>query len=157
MTTLVATRQGVYSDSRCSFGPSLFHSKKLFQIEGSVYAISGDIPDCLKFLEWVVEKDTNDTPEFSKEDSFDVLEVSPEGIFLWDGALCRMEVLDPFIAAGSGHMAAMAALHLGSSPEVAIETACKVDPASGGPLQVLHLPHPNPQCQPPTRPHKRSK
>lgn len=139
MTTVVATRTALYSDSRCSFGSAHFHSPKLFRVGKSIFGFSGTVTDSLKFIEWVKGQDLEDIPEFSKEDSFDILEVSPEGIFAWDDALIRMEVLDPFMTVGSGYMAALAALHLGSSPEVAIETACKVDRASGGPLQTLTL------------------
>lgn len=143
MTTVVATRTALYSDSRCSFGPAHFTSKKLFKVGKSIFGFSGSMTDSLKFIQWAKDRDQENIPEFFKEESFDVLEVSPEGIFVWDNELVPMEILDPWATAGSGHMAALAALHLGSSPEVAIETACKVDRASGGPLQVLHLSQPH--------------
>jgi ATP-dependent protease HslVU (ClpYQ), peptidase subunit len=139
MTTVVATRTSLYSDSRFSFSGAHFNSRKLFQVGDSLLGISGHVGDNLKFVEWFRSKNPDVSPEFSEDNSFDAIELSPEGLFVWDSSLQRMEVLDPFIAVGSGYMAALSALHLGASPEVAIETACKVDRASGGPLQVLHL------------------
>jgi hypothetical protein len=139
MTTVVATREALYSDSRVSFGGAHFTSKKLFRIGDSILGISGTVTDNLKFLDWFSHQNPDESPEFTEDDSFDVVELSPEGLFVWDNALRRIEVIDPFIAVGSGYMAALAALHLGSSPEVAIETACKIDRSSGGPLQTLHL------------------
>jgi hypothetical protein len=141
MTTVVATRDALYADSQASFGDSFFESKKLYRIKDSILGISGTSTASRKFLKWFETRDN--CLEFNEDDSFTTLELSPNGLFMWDHNLTPIEILSQHMAIGSGHMAALAALHLGSSPEVAIETACKLDPHSGGPLQVLHLTPPN--------------
>lgn len=151
MTTIVATRTSLYSDSRISFGGAHFASNKLFRVGASILGISGHVVDNLLFIDWFKNGANRDnSPKFSGDNTFDVLELSPDGLFAWDDTLMRIEVTDPFMAVGSGYMAALAALHLGASPEVAIETACKVDRMSGGPVQVLPLidPYGNPNSNP---------
>lgn len=141
MTTVVATRTALYSDSKCSEGNVSFKTTKLFQVGDSLLGVAGTLTAALKFIKWFKKQD-HDEPPILKDadgDDFDVLEVSPKGIFMWDNDLTPIEVLDPFYAIGSGRLAALAALHLGSSPEHAVETACLVDSYSAGPVQTLTL------------------
>jgi hypothetical protein len=140
MTTVVATHSMLVSESRVSEGNRHFHGTKLFRVGDSILGLCGDWNAALMFLEWFQSsKKRKDAPEFSEDDSFDALEVSPEGLFAWDHHCRRVEILSPHYSIGSGSLAALAALHLGTTPEQAVEAACAVDMYSSGPLQTLHL------------------
>ncbi len=152
MTTVVATRTSLVSDSKCSEGSASFKTTKLFQVGDSLLGVAGTLTAALKFIKWFKKQDHDEPPILGETDDFDVLEVSPNGMFIWDRDLTAIEILSPFYAIGSGRMAALAALHLGTSPEQAVETACLIDSHSSGPVQVLRLPPihlpPNPNGNP---------
>jgi hypothetical protein len=58
--------------------------------------------------------------------------IDGRAIWLFDESVHPYPLNDPFAAIGSGAMAALAAMHLGSNPRQAVKVAAKVDPSTGG-------------------------
>ena len=74
------------------------------------------------------------------DEDFDVL-VLDRGKVYTANHLCRLiEVIDPFIAIGSGRKAALAAMHCGRSAREAVAIACKVDPYTAPPIVTMTMP-----------------
>lgn len=139
MTTIVATRTLMVSDSRISEGNSHFHSPKLFRVDDSILGLAGDWEDALKFLEWFTAgADPNATPEY-EENTFDALELNHSGLYAWDKGLHRVTILNQHHAVGSGAQAALGALFMGATPEQAIEAASQIDMFTSGPIQMFNL------------------
>lgn len=116
-----------------------FRNKKIFRVGDAIVGAAGEAAAISRFLEWLHDGQEYEPPKFKKDTELDVLVLTPAGLFTygWD---CRAEeILDPFYAIGTGKQAALAAMHLGATPEQAVEIACKVDNATGGPIDVLEL------------------
>lgn len=133
MTTVIATRKAIYADTMCSYTVP-FKVSKITRIGKSIYAGAGDLDDLQKFFDW---RQGGDEPTI--EESFDVLEIAPDGLFLWGKKLVRLELQDKFYAVGSGAQYAMGAMAMGATPEKAIEVAARFDPSTRLPLEVEQL------------------
>ena len=148
MTTVVATRHLMVSDSRVSIAEKGFAypAIKIVKANGMLIGASGDGGDCTRFLEWgkkgFKEKDIPKwkTPQYS-EDEIVGLILKDDGIYIFTcGGPEAERVEADYFAIGSGGKAARAAMLMGASPEQAVEVACEVDNVhSGLPIQILKL------------------
>ena len=137
MTTIVADKTRLVSDSRVSGNNDImYESPKLFRVKGVIIGCAGDNESIEAFIKWYGSKKKK--PKF-KEDSFDALVVTSNGVYTYDETCARDLVLGPWHAIGSGGGAALGALHMGATLEEAVKVACKVDKYSGEPLQILTL------------------
>lgn len=143
MTTTIADRkeQKLVTDSRVTTYNSLqvYSSDKLYRVGKSIFGEAGDVESLNRFRRWAMD-------EFPKKsrpvnlDEFYVLEVAPDGVWLWDNTLVRQAIRDDFYAIGSGAQAALYAVRvLGKTPEEAIVEASKIDIHTAPPVQVLRL------------------
>lgn len=148
MTTIVATRKGIYSDSRVSLEhlgidyPTI----KISRGKDCVVGAAGNGGDCSRFMEWAKEGFKGKEPVwYSKQTSADDyvagLVVRDDGIYIWAPGDPLERIEADFFSIGSGGKPARVALLLGKTPEEAIELAILVDPGSGAPVQTLLL-HP---------------
>lgn len=145
MTTIVATRKGIWSDSRVSLDHLnlAYPAVKIGRGKDCVFGAAGNGGDCSKFLAWAEEGFKGKEPTWSCKNSSDdymiALVVKPDGVYFFhpNDVLEKIE-LDSF-AIGSGGKPARVAMLLGKTPEEAIELAIAVDPGSGGPIQHLPL------------------
>ena len=145
MTTIAANRESMAGDSQLSWeGNKGFSTPKVFRIGTSIYGIAGDcFGSC--FIEWA-EKGFNQKqkptwgPKDIEDVDFDVLELSPTGLWLWDKHLVRMKVKDDNYSIGSGSKFALVFMRkLGMSPEEAVKECCEWDDYTRGPIDVLYL------------------
>lgn len=134
MTTVVATRSGIYTDTLCTYTVP-FKTRKYERIGGSVYAGAGNLEDLLKFFAW--RRDGDEQPSFG--DTIDILEVCPEGIFMWDKQFTRMWVNEDVYAIGSGSQFAMGAIAMGAKPRQAIRIAARFDRETGKQIEYVKL------------------
>lgn len=141
MTTL-AYKDGVLAaDMQVTAGNRKFQfSKARHTKDGGLVGGAGNLAQVIKVLRWVAEGMDDDKPDFGDEGEFECIWVSPDGsVYLLDDALEPMKIEDGFLAIGSGGPYAVAAMHLGRSPEEAVEVAARFDPATSGPVQVWRL------------------
>lgn len=143
MTTTIADRAGkrLVTDSRVTTYNNLqtYSSDKLYRAGKSIFGEAGDVESLHKFRRWALD----DFPKKSRPsgvDEFYVLEVSPDGMWLWDKNLVREAIHDDYFAIGSGAQAALYAIRvLGKTPEEAIVESSKIDIHTAPPVQSLNL------------------
>lgn len=144
MTTIIAdAKRGVLvSDSRITTFGSLtqYGAEKLYRISKAVYGEAGDVEDSLKFRRWVLDGQPKAGRPKYTGDTFNVLELTKGGLYLWDYTLARQEMRETEYAIGSGQAIALYVMRvLGKTAEEAIEEVAKIDIHTAGPVQVLSL------------------
>lgn len=138
MTTIACNLKEMAADSMCSAGEVYYLTEgKIVRIGTDLVGSCGSVDSIAKFLDWYEKR--GDIPDFGEGDEFESLALTPNGLFMYCNTCRPRKVLDPFLACGSGEQAALAAMHLGKSPKVAVETAIKCDKNSGGPVIVERL------------------
>ena len=137
MTTIACSAdEGVMiSESKTTDGDVKWKSNKIERIRGSLIGGAGDCGEIEKFMKWFRVRGRK--PQLN--DSFNALELSVDGLFLWDKKLSPYPPGQEFHAIGTGSKAAIAARLMGADCKRAVEIACEVDDASEGPLQIFHL------------------
>jgi len=123
----------MWSDTRVSFTPNNFKSPKLFEIGGSIFGVSGDLPNALKFIK---SRQAATEPKLTKDD-FDILEKNKDGIFLWTKDLVPIRIADEYYAIGSGASFAIGAMDMGATPVEAIKIAAKRDPSTNDEIDCI--------------------
>lgn len=132
MTTVVANKNSMASDSLCSHGGLKSAATKIIKVNGDLIGVAGDLSDLYKFIKWYKNKKLKMVPINS-----DILVLTKKGdLYTYedDIGIC---VQEEFYAIGTGSYAAMAAMYMGATPEEAVEVACKVDIFSGGEVKCL--------------------
>ena len=143
MTTIVGDQHRLVSDSRVttvSFNNDvkIYLAPKLYKKNGAIIGACGTNDAIEAFVKWYGSKKAR--PKF-KPSEFEGLVITKEGLFYFDETCARDKVLNPWFAVGSGSHAALGALHMGATLEESITVACKVDPSSGEPVQIMTLNH----------------
>lgn len=147
MTTVVADtrRKLIASDSLITTYGNLtqYRSDKLYRAGGSIFGEAGDVEAGLRFRRWAQDgMPKKDRPRFVgyDQDLFYALELSPDGLWIWDATMVRQSVREEVYAIGSGHKIALYCVNvLKLSVEEAILEAAKIDIHTAGPVQVLEL------------------
>src|SRR5262249_51468610 len=117
-------------------------SEKVHRIGKSIFGERGE--DCKGLslvLDWLRRGAKNkDRPELPDDASFNLLELSPSGIYLWSEPLDRDLIAEPNFAIGSGAKVAMYCMReLKMSPLQAVKEAAKVDAFTKGPFIAERL------------------
>ena len=135
MTTIVANLEEMASDQRCTSGGPICHVSKMRRIGTGIYGFAGDTILALHVLKWLEGK--RDPLQLYKlipeslRDSIEVLELSRDGLAIWNGWGIRLQLLDATYALGSGAMPALQALRMNCTPAEAVLQAAKLDECSG--------------------------
>jgi ATP-dependent protease HslVU (ClpYQ) peptidase subunit len=136
MTTIVATVEIMASDRRVTGGP-MFKATKIQRIKGSIYGGAGNLEQIIKMFEWFRNPDMK--PDWKFQPEFEILQLSPEGLFVWGCEMIAVPVGMPYYAIGSGSHYALGALECGAPPADAIRVAHKFDPYTGREVQIHKL------------------
>ena len=148
MTTIVATREWMAADQRATDDGPLCHVKKIHYIGDSIFGMAGDCHAAIVVLQWLNSKrDRLALYKMFGDEAIEwryecvLLELSHDGLALWNGWGVRLPILDDTYAVGTGAHAALAALDRGASAEECIAQAAKRDQYSGifREPEVLHL------------------
>ena len=145
MTTIAANRQSIAADSQVSCeGNAGFKSPKLFRVGYSIYGIAGDNWGNV-FIEWA-KTGFNEKKKPQIHDSiwddvdFDVLELAPTGLYLWDKHFVRIELKDDNYAIGSGSKFAILLMRkMQITPEEAVKECCVFDDYTREPVDSMVL------------------
>lgn len=132
------------ADSKCTYTDvGSFNTSKLYRHEKSIFGEAGDMNGSLLFRRWVLDGMPKKRPAYEREreeHDFIVLELAPDGLWIWDAAHIRQPVKQDVYAIGSGRKVAMyCTLVLGMEIEKAVEEAAKTDDFTGGPVCVMKL------------------
>lgn len=144
MTTIAANVECLAADQRMTSGNSPARITKIRRIGESIFAGAGNVSVTHVFLDWLAaaKQDPIRLYRLIPEDyrhEFEVLEVSPSGLAIWDGWGVRVPLLDKFYAIGSGGQSAMQAMKRGLNPHDAISETFSLDECSGGTVEVEYL------------------
>jgi hypothetical protein len=136
MTTIVADLYGMGSDKRVS-GGTMFTAEKIQRIKGSLYGGCGNFEQVLKMFEWFKNPDMK--PEWKFEPDFEILQLSPEGLFFWGSEMIAIPIMLPYFAIGSGGHYALGAMECGADLTHAIKVASKYDSSTGHGISLIKL------------------
>lgn len=145
MTTVAANRTQMAADSQVSWdGMAGFKEQKIHRIGNSIYGLAGDLWGNV-FIEWA-KTGFNEKKKPQIHDSiwndvdFDVLELAPTGLYLWDKHFVRIALKDDNYAIGSGSKFALAFMRkMKMSPKEAVEECCLFDDYTREPVDVMEL------------------
>lgn len=137
MTTIAASldTMEMAADSMVSGDDSFYMVEKLRRGANSIYGACGNWDACLKFLSAIDEG----KGELDSDLDVQVLELRPDGIWVYEGTIIPARIKNRFWAVGTGANFAIAAMELGLPPARAVEIACKYDSASSPPIDVIKL------------------
>ena len=107
---------------------------------GAMAGAAGDTALCHDFLSQVEAGTLKDFDIDGREDGFNGLLVTPDGMLHRVGPRGTVWPIDAACAAiGSGMDIALGALHMGATAQQAVEAAIAIDTGCGGPVQVERL------------------
>ena len=138
VTTIVATREAIYADSKCSIGDLHYPTAKVYRIGKNLIGMSGNNQGIEKFLKWFCGKRKN-TLELEKGDNFSIVVLSKHGIWLYHNCTLGDQVERDWCAIGVGAGVAIGALCAGADPVKAIEIACAETNYTGPPVRTYYL------------------
>lgn len=143
MTTVACNREYMASDSLLlAPGDPKSQGKKIWEYRGCLIGVAGDYTQCRQFLKWYMtsshKKKAKRVPEDMEEVSALILTKTGR-IFAYSGTIEPYEVLDPFMAIGSGASCAMGAMFMSADPTLAVKIASCVDPGTGGKVKTLTI------------------
>ena len=113
------------------------YTDKIFRIRDMLVGVAGEISSCLKAIRYMEEGEESKIIELDGDISLLILK--ERQIYTCDKTLELIPIHLPFYAIGSGKEAAMGALYAGASLEEALEIACKIDPDTGGKVELMSL------------------
>jgi hypothetical protein len=139
VTTIIANREGMASDSQMTDGATMSAVPKFWRVRGWLIGGAGSYPSIIRMVN-EIKAHTDRTPaevldavNFGKGLDVDLLLLSPTGkLFMSEDGSCPLPISDGFAALGTGAQGALVALHLGCSLTEAIRVVKKVDPYTGG-------------------------
>jgi hypothetical protein len=149
VTTIAANLREMAGDTRVTWegiGTDAFAGVKLFPAKnGAIYGVTGgDCTGSIRALEWLQGDRPLELkphpPEYEHGWDWRIIELSPEGIAVYNVYLERDPTLEPLLAVGSGRKVAMYCMkYLHMSPAEAVREACRVDDHSDSPIYVASL------------------
>lgn len=150
MTTIVADHEGMAADTRVTGGGSFWHAPKIFRVQDrdgreSLFGTAGDGFMTLIMVEWLRTKERDraklyeNWTEHTDRDDVTLIELNPDGLFIWSAWGVPEKLLDTVMAIGSGGPAALAAYQSGQSLEKSVLQAIRQDEYTGEPVQVEFL------------------
>lgn len=126
-------------DSLCSDGGTRMNVTKARRIKGDLVGIAGSLSSGIAFWDWYkagADKESGDIPD---PDLVALLLDSRGRLWCYESSLHKIRIEEPFYAIGSGHQAALAAMHRGATPAEAVRIAAKYDVNTGGRVRTLRL------------------
>lgn len=137
MTTIVCTREAMAADSQVTSPAAKYRTSKLRRLpDGSILGLAG-VTSCAEAMAAWLADELPQPPADWAEDTV-LLRLTPDRrILLYDSSTIPFEIEDDFAAIGTGAAAALGAMHMGADLRTAIRIAAKIDPYTGGRIQVL--------------------
>lgn len=152
MTTIACNLREIAADTRVTWegvGTDAFSGVKLFAGKnGSIYGITGNnCAGSMRAIEWLTGDRTPETkphpPEYEHDWDWKLIELSKDGISIFNEYLERDITTEPLLAVGSGRKVALYCMrYLKMSPAEAVREACKVDHYSASPIYCGSLTNP---------------
>jgi ATP-dependent protease HslVU (ClpYQ) peptidase subunit len=146
MTTIAWDGTTLAADKQAAVGGNRTTVTKIRKLaDGSLLGTTGAFTMGLEVMAWVeAGADPATVPPFQRTDDWQgVVHIRTDAsIWLYERGPMPFRVEDKFIALGSGHDLALAAMHLGCDAEKAIRVAAVFDPNTGATVDTLQLRRP---------------
>lgn len=150
MTTIACNLKEMAGDSLVTdddIGTGTRLGMKLWRVRKSVFGVAGEDCSGEGLARYWLEHDykTHQPPVPDDDWDWHFLELSPQGIFVWDKWMHREQVMEETMAIGSGRKVAlycMRILHM--TPAKAVFEASKVDHHTRPPVHTVPLIKPKP-------------
>jgi ATP-dependent protease HslVU (ClpYQ) peptidase subunit len=147
MTTIACNRREIAADSCVThgdigIGAGQYRTPKLHRIGRSIFGERGESMAGVSQALWWLRKGAkrHDMPKLPKDADFYLLELAPQGIFLWDSYLDRELIDEPNFTIGSGGKVALYCMReLKMTPAQAVAEAAKVDAYTRAPIITMKL------------------
>lgn len=119
---------------------------KIERLNGGVFLGSGHCRTIAQAKEWAsalfapeAEPDWTYYLEATDDRDFQCIYVEADGVTVWmiDGELTPMKVIDDYVAIGSGGAYALGAMDAGADPVRAVEIAAERDPSTSAPIHTF--------------------
>ena len=136
MTTTAAkfSTKEIAADSMVSGDDSFYLVEKLRRGKESIYGGCGDWDKLLKFYQAI-----ESGGELDSDCDVTILELRHDGIWIYEGCIIPARIKNDFWAIGTGAGYAIAAMHLGMTPQEAVAIACLYDTSSNTPIDSWKL------------------
>lgn len=135
MTTIIATKEGVWGDTKCGCNVN-FKTQKIFRIGSSVVGGCGGLANIYRFVEYMK---TGEKPEWDDESGFEAIEVKADGMWCWDKELVPLKIREKYYAVGSGAQYAIGAMDAGATPKAAMLIVSKRDDSTNAQIEFLSI------------------
>ena len=139
MTTIIASKAGMASDSQMTDDNIKSNVQKIWRIRGWLVAGGGNYAEVIRTIRCIKEHKEYtpaavlDNIDMGKVQECVMMLLSPTGkIYTNENGSDCMVVSDPFYALGTGAQAALAVMYMGGTPREAVRIAAKIDPNTGG-------------------------
>lgn len=138
MTTIAVNRDMMVSDSKVTMEAAtqdrVYQSQKIWVLKnGDIMGCAGSNNDIEAFTKWYGSKKKK-----PRLQDLEVVVLSTKGtIHAFDETCTKDTITGPFYAIGSGGQAALGAMEAGADITKAVEIACRIDPSSGLPIQII--------------------
>lgn len=138
MTTIAVNREMMVADSKVTMEAKtqdrVYQAQKLWVTKkGDIIGCAGPNEEIEAFIRWYGSRKKK--PRFQELEA--VVLTKKGEIIAYDETLAKDTITGLFYAIGSGGQAALGAMEAGASITQAIEIACRVDPSSGLPVQII--------------------
>lgn len=150
MTTIACNRKEIAADTRVTWegvGTDVYTAPKLYIGRNAIYGVTGD--DCtgaVRAIEWLKGERNPEAkpmpPEYEHSWDWKIIELSAEGIAIYNEILEREVTDEDVLAVGSGRKVAMHCMLYElprKSPAEAVMAACRVDHYSSVPIYTASL------------------
>lgn len=144
MTTIAATFTHMAADSLVVVDESSYLSPKLALFPDAIIGAAGDTEACHLFFDWWEKRDSSDLI-VPKGMDMEALVLTRDGLYRYGKYVKPDKIIDGIMAIGGGAALAIAALDtmikLGLQPDpvIAVEMACKRNPNTGLPVDVMDV------------------
>lgn len=142
MTVIAWDGKTLAADKRATNCGMRYTVTKIFRVQDGLIAFSGGGSHAMELLQWFrTARDPHSYPRRDDDGGAGTIHIDLAGrIFVYASAGPYPELVEsPFFARGSGRDYAMAAMHLGSDAQHAVEVACVFDVSCGDGIDTLQL------------------
>lgn len=150
MTTIVAFKNTLYADTRCSASGMIISDNvtKLLKVTPKGWSFpvvvggAGGYEDLERFKVWVTEGlKVDEKPDLEDFQGIMIARVSKSKcqIYYFEDGLVPMLTNDTYLVIGSGSAHALTALDMGHTPQQAIKASMKRDCFTGGKVKALSV------------------
>ena len=139
LTTIAANSRTMAGDTVTLHDDIKGSYRKVYVVQDMVVGIAGCMDSGTLFVQWCERGMNSKSKPRNLADEFTGLILNESGLYEYRNFMVPMKIERECWAIGSGAKAALGAMHMGASPEQAVQIACEIDLVSEGPVFTEEL------------------